>query len=77
MLILTRRPGETVHIGDEIRVTVLGMQGKQVKLGIDVPASMVVYREELYRRVQEENRMALEVYNDDLVAATQLWKTTQ
>lgn len=74
MLILTRRPGESVHLGENIRITVLSLQGKQVKLGIDVPADMVVYRDEVYRRVMEENRMALAVSNDDLLVATQLWQ---
>lgn len=74
MLILTRRPGESVHLGDDIRITVLSLQGKQVKLGIDVPSDMVVYRDEVYRRVMEENRMALAVSNDDLLVATQLWQ---
>lgn len=74
MLILTRRPGESVYLGDNIRVTVLGLQGKQVKLGLEVPSDMVVYRDEVYRRVMEENRMALAVSNDDLMVATQLWQ---
>lgn len=73
MLILTRRPGESVYLGDNIRVTVLSLQGKQVKLGLDVPADMVVYRDEVYRRVVEENRMALAVNNDDLRVAAELW----
>lgn len=74
MLILTRRPGESIYLGDNIRVTVLSLQGKQVKLGLDVPADMVVYRDEVYRRVVEENRMALAVNNDDLLVAAQLWQ---
>lgn len=74
MLILTRRPGESVYLGDNIRVTVLSLQGKQVKLGLEVPTDMVVYRDEVYRRVVEENRMALAVNNDDLLVATQLWQ---
>lgn len=74
MLILTRRPGESVYLGDNIRVTVLSLQGKQVKLGLEVPTDMVVYRDEVYRRVVEENRMALAVNNDDLLVAAQLWQ---
>lgn len=73
MLILTRRPGESIYLGDSIRVTVLSLQGKQVKIGLDVPADMVVYREEVYRRVMEENRMAMAISNDDLYVAAQLW----
>lgn len=63
-----------MHLGDNIRITVLSLQGKQVKLGIDVPPDMIVYRDEVYRRVMEENRMALAVSNDDLLVATQLWQ---
>lgn len=74
MLILTRRPGESVYVGDNIRITVLSLQGKQVKIGLDVPSDTVVYREEVYRRVMEENRMALAINNDDLLVAARLWQ---
>ncbi len=74
MLILTRKAGESLYIGDDIRVTVLSIQGKQVKLGLVVPTDRVVYREEVYRRVMEENKLALETMNEDLLAAAQLWK---
>ena len=73
MLILTRRPGESIHLGDNIKITVLSAKGKQIKLGLDVPEDMPVYREELYRKVKEQNRMAMP-NNDDLLAVTQLWK---
>ena len=77
MLILTRRPGESVYLGDKIRITVLGMQGKQVKLGLEVPSDTTVYREEVYRKVIEENRRALETSNNDLMVAAELWNGTQ
>ena len=76
MLILTRRPGESLYLGEQIRITVLGMQGKQVKLGLDVPSDTTVYREEVYRRVIEENRRALEISNNDLMVAAELWQGT-
>ncbi|MBO4313464.1 MAG: carbon storage regulator CsrA [Desulfovibrio sp.] len=76
MLILTRRPGESLYLGDNIRITVLGMQGKQVKLGLDVPAETTVYREEVYKRVIEENRQALASSNEDFMMAAQLWNKT-
>ena len=54
MLILTRRVGETVMIGDETTVTVLGVKGNQVRLGVNAPKDVAVHREEIYRRIQEE-----------------------
>ncbi|WP_461210504.1 carbon storage regulator CsrA [Desulfocurvus sp. DL9XJH121] len=73
MLILTRRPGESIYLGDDIKLTVLSVQGKQVKVGLEVPDDMPVYREEVYLRVQEQNKMALQLTAKDLLAATQLW----
>lgn len=52
MLILTRRIGETIRINDDISVTVLGVQGMQVRLGIEAPASVEVHRQEIYDRIQ-------------------------
>ncbi|TPB79280.1 carbon storage regulator CsrA [Burkholderia pseudomallei] len=60
MLILYRHPQETLHIGDEITVTVLGVHGNQVRLGIQAPAHVGVYREEIYRRIQAEKRAAVD-----------------
>ncbi len=57
MLILTRSQGETICIGDDIRITVLGTKGGQVRLGIDAPPQNVeVHREEIYQRIQSEKR---------------------
>jgi carbon storage regulator len=58
MLILTRKLGESITIGSNIKFTVLEMQGKQVKIGIVAPKELRVYREEIYQRIQEENRKA-------------------
>ncbi|MHB8240701.1 MAG: carbon storage regulator CsrA [Solirubrobacteraceae bacterium] len=58
MLILTRRPGERVVIGDEILVTVMGVSGHTVRLGIAAPAGVPIYREEIWLAVREENRAA-------------------
>ncbi len=55
MLILTRKVGETVVIGDDIRVTVVNLSGYQVRLGVDAPKEISVYREEIYDRLQTEN----------------------
>ena len=56
MLILTRSQGETICIGDYIRITVLGTNGGQVRLGIDAPQNVEVHREEIYQRIQTEKR---------------------
>ena len=58
MLILTRKLGENIRIGDNIRIVVLDIKGGQVKLGIDAPPSVAVHREEIYERIREENRRA-------------------
>jgi carbon storage regulator len=54
MLILTRRVGETLVIGDDVNVTVLGVRGNQVRLGVDAPKEVAVHREEIYQRIQNE-----------------------
>ncbi len=54
MLILTRRVGETVMVGDEVTITVLGVKGNQVRLGINAPKDVAVHREEIYQRIKHE-----------------------
>lgn len=58
MLVLTRKLGETITIGNNVRITVVDVKGKQVRLGIEAPAEMSIHREEIYKRIQEENRLA-------------------
>ena len=56
MLILTRRVGETVVVGDEVTVTVLGIKGNQIRCGINAPRHVAVHREEVYERIRREER---------------------
>ncbi len=56
MLILTRRVGETLMIGEEVTVTVLGVKGNQIRLGVNAPKDVAVHREEIYNRIQGEDK---------------------
>lgn len=58
MLILTRKLGESLLIGDDIKITILGIKGRQIRIGVEAAAGTIVHREEIYRLIQEQNRQA-------------------
>jgi len=66
MLVLTRKSGESIAIGNDIRVTILGISGKQAKIGISAPERVLVYREEIFKKIQSENIKASMSIKDDL-----------
>jgi carbon storage regulator len=65
MLILTRKPGESILIGDDIQVTITSIDQNKVRVGIKGPAHIPIYREELYRKIQKENRAAALIGKDE------------
>ncbi len=65
MLVLTRKSGEAINVGDEITVTVLEIRGNQVRLGIQAPLSVTIHRRELYDKIRSENLMSSRLSIDD------------
>lgn len=63
MLILTRRVGETLMVGDDVTVTVLGVKGNQVRIGVNAPKEVSVHREEIYMRIQAEKNVQLAAHD--------------
>ena len=76
MLILTRKPGESLYIGDNLKVTIVEIKGNQIRVGIDAPPEYRIYREEIYLQILEENRKAADagVSGDALEQLSGTWK---
>ena len=66
MLVLTRKVGQSIVIGDEIEVVVLEVRGEQVRVGIRAPKTVAVHRKEIYDQIQEENRSSADVRPEDI-----------
>lgn len=77
MLVLTRKLGEGIAIGDDIKIIVMQIKGKQVRLGIKANPNTIVHREEVYRRIQEENRSASQMSKEALEEAAALVGTNR
>lgn len=73
MLILTRKVGESVLVGDQIKIMVVEVKGRQVRLGVEAPRETKIYRGELFERIQEENSRAGSASPDALREAAGLW----
>ncbi len=73
MLVLTRKVGEGISIGDDIKIVVMQIKGKQVRLGIKASPSTVVHREEVYQRIQDENRQASTTDVDSVEQAAEMF----
>lgn len=78
MLILTRKPGESLYIGDDVKITIVEIKGHQIRVGIDAPKELRIYREEIYNLIREENRQAAEAARatDAGLEGLDAWKGT-
>ena len=75
MLVLTRKIGESINIGNSIKITVVSIDGSQVRLGIDAPKDVIVHREEVYKKIIDENKSAVGASKIDLKAIAEKWKS--
>ncbi len=74
MLVLTRKVGERIQVGDTISILIMDIKGKQVRIGIEAPPDVKVHREEIYQKIQEENIKASSIDRESLDALTKLIK---
>lgn len=77
MLILTRKLGEKINIGDDITVTLIEIKGSQVKLGIEAPRNIEIHRQEIYERIREENLSSSGIDDSDLSKAAALYTSSE
>jgi carbon storage regulator len=77
MLVITRKPGERITIGDDVVVTVVEVKGSLVKLGIEAPRSISIHRLEIYDRIRKQNLEASEIDASDLATAVSILNKTQ
>jgi carbon storage regulator len=76
MLILTRKLGEKINIGDDITITLVEIKGTQVKLGIEAPKTIEIHRQEIYERIREENLSSSDINDADLSKAVALYESS-
>jgi len=76
MLILTRKLGEKINIGDDITITLVEIKGTQVKLGIEAPKAIEIHRQEIYERIREENLSSSDINDSDLSKAAALYESS-
>ncbi|MFA1714216.1 carbon storage regulator CsrA [Peribacillus frigoritolerans] len=74
MLVLTRKPNEAIMIGDDIEITILSIEGDQIKLGINAPKNVDIHRKEIYRAIQQENRKASKTETNFLEGINEYFK---
>jgi len=73
LLVLTRKVGQTITIGHNIRITIMDIRVGQVKLGVDAPPNVIIHREEIYEKIQQQNVAAARALLSELQAASQAW----
>ncbi len=74
MLVLTRKVGDSIRIGDDIKITIVDVDGNNIKVGIDAPRSIAVHREEVYDRILNENKKAAQAAQVDMGALADMFK---
>ena len=74
MLVLTRKVGDSIRIGDDVKITIVDVDGNNIKIGIDAPRSVAVHREEVYERILLENKKAAQVDVVDMGALANMFK---